>query len=276
MLYYASLSNSPPPDTIDFDIPGTGPFVISPLSALPTVNHPTIIDGYSQPGASPNTLSVGDNAVILVQIDGSNDYDTAALTLGGGGSTVSGLAITDFEEGIYLTGTGGDTVTGDFIGTDSTGEIGEGNGYGIEIDNTGSNTIGGTSPGARNVISSNSTGIDITNSASDTPSTGNQILGNYIGTDATGLNGLGNFIGIELLAAPDTAVGGSAVGAGNVISDNGYGVYAFYSTQGPDNSTIQGNLIGTDATGAGPLGNLYKSARFVRRQQSGGRWNGRR
>ena len=69
-LFYANLSNSSGPDTIEFDIPGTGPFVISPLSGLPTVHHPTIIDGYSQPGASANTQTMGDNAVILLQIDG--------------------------------------------------------------------------------------------------------------------------------------------------------------------------------------------------------------
>ena len=42
-------------DTIDFHIPGTGPFTISPTSALPTITHPVLIDGYSQPDSSPNT-----------------------------------------------------------------------------------------------------------------------------------------------------------------------------------------------------------------------------
>ncbi len=44
-----------PVDTIDFNIPGTGPFTISPLSALPAVTHAVLIDGYSQPQSSPNT-----------------------------------------------------------------------------------------------------------------------------------------------------------------------------------------------------------------------------
>jgi hypothetical protein len=256
-LFYANLSNSPPPDTIEFDIPGTGPFVINPLSPLPAVEHPTIIDGYSQPGASANTLAVGDNAVILIQIDGSQAANTDGLTLTGGGSVVSGLAITDFADGIDLTDAGGDSVTGNFIGTDPTGEIAEGNNDGIYIDNTGSNTIGGTTPDARNIVSSNSTGIYITNGLTNAYSSGNQILGNYIGTDATGQNGLGGFEGIILTAAPDTTVGGSAPGAGNVISDNFYGIYIFSTTQGPDNSTIQGNLIGTNASDTAALGNLY-------------------
>ena len=66
----ANLSNSAPPDTIKFNIPGTGPFLISPLSALPTITHPTIIDGYTEPGASVNTLAQGENAVILIRLDG--------------------------------------------------------------------------------------------------------------------------------------------------------------------------------------------------------------
>lgn len=40
-------------DTIDFDIAGTGPFVIAPTSALPTITHRVVIDGYSQPVPAP-------------------------------------------------------------------------------------------------------------------------------------------------------------------------------------------------------------------------------
>jgi hypothetical protein len=34
------------------------------------LTRPVIIDGYTQPGSSPNTLVVGDNAVILIRING--------------------------------------------------------------------------------------------------------------------------------------------------------------------------------------------------------------
>ncbi len=256
-LFYANQSNSAPPDTIDFDIPGTGPFVITPLTALPAVVHPTFIDGYSQPGASPNTLAQGDNAVILIQIDGADASGGIGLTISAGGSTVDGLAITDFSTGIFLTGAGGDLATGNFLGTDPTGEIGEGNGDGIEINNVGNNSIGGTTPGARNLVSGNSTGIYITNGNTGVASSGNQIFGNYIGTDATGNTSIDNFFGIVLTAAPDTTVGGPTAGAGNLISGNYYAIYAYSTTQGPDNSVIQGNLVGTNATGEVPLGNFY-------------------
>ena len=130
------------------------------------------------------------------------------------------------------------------------------NSNGLEVANAGGNVIGGNTPKTRNVISGNSSsGIYI-----DDGSAGNQILGNLIGTDATGLKPLGNFEGISLVAAPGTAVGGPTPGAGNVISANSYGIYGYTNFtigQGPDNSTVEGNFIGTDATGLAALGNTY-------------------
>jgi hypothetical protein len=70
-----NLANNDPttlPVTIDFDIPGSGPFVIQPTTPLPAITHSVIINGYSQPGASANTLAQGDNAVILIDLNGSN------------------------------------------------------------------------------------------------------------------------------------------------------------------------------------------------------------
>src|SRR5207253_11412721 len=47
-------------DTIVFNIPGTGPHTIRPISSLPSITSPVTIDGYTQPGASANTLADGD------------------------------------------------------------------------------------------------------------------------------------------------------------------------------------------------------------------------
>src|SRR6185437_15238194 len=57
------------PNAINFDIPGTGLRIISLLSAMPTIATPVVIDGYSQPGASPNTEAQSDNAVLQVFLD---------------------------------------------------------------------------------------------------------------------------------------------------------------------------------------------------------------
>ncbi|SRR6266496_5297828 len=58
-------------DTIAFAIPGSGVHTIPLFSALPQITDPVLINGYTQPGSSSNTLSTGDNAVILIEIDGA-------------------------------------------------------------------------------------------------------------------------------------------------------------------------------------------------------------
>jgi hypothetical protein len=252
----ANLSNSAPPDTIAFDIPpadstASGTFTISPFSALPVITHPTKIDGYTQPGSSPNTLALGDNAKILIQVDGAFSGFADGIVIAAGGSTVQGLAITDFDNGIHLTGAGNDRIAGNFIGTDPSGSVFfEGNfNDGVEIVNTGNNTTGGTSPAARNVISANFFGgIEIFNG-----STGNLVQGNYIGTDAAGLAPLGNFEGILLEGAPRTTIGGTAAGAGNVISGN---LLEGIDIEFAGLNLVQHNFIGTDRTGTQPLGNV--------------------
>jgi CSLREA domain-containing protein len=58
-------------DTIRFAIPSPGIRTIFPTSELPLITDPVTIDGYSQPGSSPNTLDKGTNAVLKIQLDGS-------------------------------------------------------------------------------------------------------------------------------------------------------------------------------------------------------------
>src|SRR6185369_13800817 len=55
---------------IDFAIPGTGPFKIAPASNLPALSRVTVIDGYTQTNSHPNTLAVGDNAVLMIELSG--------------------------------------------------------------------------------------------------------------------------------------------------------------------------------------------------------------
>ncbi|HEY2952776.1 MAG TPA: hypothetical protein VGK40_09345, partial [Verrucomicrobiae bacterium] len=113
------------------------------------------------------------------------------------------------------------------------------------------NTIGGSAPSARNIISANGTdGILISGAAS----LGNQVLGNFIGTDATGRVGLGNGgWGVNLDAASTNVVGGTTTGAGNLISFNGDGVLISAAIS----NRVQGNFIGSDVTGTNDLGNGF-------------------
>ncbi len=115
--------------------------------------------------------------------------------------------------------------------------------------------IGGAKPALRNVISGNNNqGVLLDDGAS-----GNLVDGNYIGTDITGSNRLGNNGGgVVLDDAPQNTIGGSASGAGNLISGNGNdGVQVSSSDNGPGSlsTVIQGNFIGVDATGIVALGN---------------------
>ena len=59
-------------DTIAFNIPGSGVHTITPTTELPAIASPVIIDGYTQPGSSANTLASGDNAVLLVELSGAS------------------------------------------------------------------------------------------------------------------------------------------------------------------------------------------------------------
>jgi hypothetical protein len=79
------------------------------------------------------------------------------------------------------------------------------------------------------------------------------VAGNYIGTDVTGTRALGNGDDGVHDYGGNTTLGGAAVGAGNVISANGRDGVDLDS--GAWHTLVQGNLIGTDVTGAAPLGN---------------------
>jgi titin len=219
------------------------------------------IDGYSQPGSTPNTLAVGDNAVITVELNGvAAGTSATGLVLRSSSNRVRGLVVSRFG----TLGSGGgavsvengsnNVVTGCFLGTDATGLLARPNVAGIEVAQglvppllPSNTTIGGTSPAERNLISGNaSTGILIGVGASDTV-----VAGNYIGTDATGNAPLANPTGIVLTISSGNTIGGSAAGSGNLISGNsGSGILV-----SPTQIVIQGNRIGTNATGSSPLPN---------------------
>jgi hypothetical protein len=188
-----------------FKIPGTGPFTIQPLTPLPAITHTVFIDGYSQAGARLNKLTQGDNATIMIGLDGTVAGGDGLL-IAAGGSTVVGLALTRFENGIHLTSAGGDLIDGDFLGTEPSGAVVTGgNGTGVRVEGPGGNWIGGTNPAARDLISANDQqGILI-----DGGSTGNRVQGDLIGIDITGEARLGNGLGVVLTDAPGNSIGGA-------------------------------------------------------------------
>ena len=250
-------------DVITFNIPGAGPHVIQPVGSL-VITAPVILDGYTQPGASPNTLSVGSNANIQIVVDGTNALaGTSGIYLRASNSTVRGLAVTNWgANGIRIEpDTGGqadnNTIVGNYVGTDATGLIDEGNSSdGVQIISSTGNTVGGLTPADRNVISGNSgDGIDLQ------ASTDTLIVGNYIGVDATGEGPLGNdTAGVFINLSADNTIGGATVAARNIIAANaGEGVYL--NGASTNDNVVEGNYIGLTASG-GILGNTAIGIRF--------------
>src|SRR5262249_46630039 len=125
--------------------------------ALPALNAPMTINGYSEPGAAMNTLATSDNAKILIELNGTSAGSTAdGLLIITGGSTIEGLCINRFSQnGIELHLSGGSTIEGNFVGTNPEGTAAQPNQNGIYISNSSSNIIGGLTPGARNIVSGN-------------------------------------------------------------------------------------------------------------------------
>jgi hypothetical protein len=216
-------------DVITFNMSSS--LFITLTTALPTVTDTVTIDGTTQSGyaGTPQVVLVGNAAIG----DG--------LVLEGSGSTVSALRIRSFGgNGIVLGGTGGHTVTGNWLGVDGTGLQDFGNtGDGIAIlAGSNGNTIGGTTAALSNLIAANDDdGISIR-------SDNNVILGNRIGLSANGtaLGNAGDGIAIEGDGSQNT-IGSIATGEANKIAYNeGAGVSLSNSTTVIEN-VIRGNAI---------------------------------
>ena len=236
--------------TIAFNIPGAGVHTIQPLSPLPPIQIWTVLNGYSQPGSSQNTLSDGDNAVITIELDGSKAGSSNGLLIGsfattvpctGNESTIGGIAINRFAlAGIEVSespcttncfAVGAVRIYGSFIGTDTTGKIARPNGVGIHFGfNSSVNIVGDEllvdggcnstpCPFLRNIISGNlSDGIRMDSVDADRPSSAHHIRGNYIGVDSTGTQALPN------------------------------GRYGVFADAGSTNEGIHNNIIGSHST----------------------------
>jgi CSLREA domain-containing protein len=212
-------------NVIRFNFQGDGVVTINPTSELPTITNPVTIDGYTQPGASPNTSTSGFNGKLLVELSGTLAGDVSALSIAADDTTVRGLVINSFSGGFGAIVAGQVVnlhIEGNLIGTNATGTTAIPNQAGIAFGDVVSGSIGGTSPAARNVISGNV--LDAIDAypnqvlASSTLS----IQGNFIGTAADGVNPLGNGRhGIFLMnPSSGTTIGGPASGAGNRIAFN--------------------------------------------------------
>jgi hypothetical protein len=253
----ANASVCTAPCTIAFNLPG-GQLTITPPTSLPAISAANVtIDGTTQPGYSGTPL---------VTIDGSsNPNPSSGLHLSGGQDAVKGLSIVSFQGSAILIDTAdANLVAGNYLGVHADGStIGQNAGDGVQV-HTSSNTIGGPSAAARNIISGNfGSGVVLTG----TTATANVVSGNYIGLNAAGTAALGNQTdGIQILfGASSNGIGGTAAGARNVISANSNaGIYiSGDGSTSCNGNVIAGNYIGTNAANTATFGNtsgLYLGA----------------
>ena len=205
----------------------------------------------------------------------SGDNHTIGGTAAAARNVISGNGGANGAGGIHVEGGGGTKIQGNLIGTTPNGSdiptILDGNGDPFDLNNgqrggievLGFNpgtfaitnlTIGGTEPGAGNLVSGNlhdgnSGAINIFGGWT-TPEV--HILANRVGTDVTGTAALGNNTGAGIYALGTTEIGDDA-GHGNLISGNGLiGI-----RMDGEGHTIEGNRIGTNAAGTGALPNLH-------------------
>ena len=234
----------------------------TPATDLDTIFYPVLIDGYTAAGASVNKngFNQGSNAVITVEIKGPGAgvnlpvLNGLRLGVGSDGSIIRGLSINNFANvdptpagnivanGLRIDSTG-NTITGNFIGLDTTGVTPFINCRAIAIrgDN---NTIGGVTPDTRNVVVG---AVGFNAPILNVSLQGAVIAGNLIGLTKNGDVApiTGTIFGI-------ITEGGEIVIDNNVIAGHSAANILFFIQQFALNlqpQTLTNNLIGTDVTG---------------------------
>lgn len=232
-----------------------------------TVGGNNVISGNGQQGVVLSGVngSAAGNVVMenYIGLDANGANGLGNGNAGVGISSAAGNVIGPFNVisgngyvGIYVIGpgAGGNVISGNYVGTDASGATTvPNNASGIFVQATTSGTIGGTNAGDGNLISGNSSyGVLLTNS------TGFFVAGNYVGLDVNGTTAIKNSGSGIYIANASLAnwIGGSTTTARNVISGNNNssgscGIWVIGSAA----QVIQGNYVGTDASGTYAVGN---------------------
>jgi len=240
-------------------------------SANPSAGR-NVISGNNRDGISIFDVGTNNNHVAgnFIGVDATGEtamgnlLSGVAIDLGASSNVVGSLTGNSLERNVIAAGTWGvyvrghfNTIAGNYIGTDANGGTAFGNGKGVLILDS-QNTVGGTVAGAGNVISGNTgNGLEIGGAAASA----NSVTGNIIGMDKSGAvvvpNGTSafTFAGVHIINALANTIGGTAPGAGNLISGNHiYGVHI--EGVGSTLNVVAGNEIGTDRSGTHAFANL--------------------
>ena len=255
------------PENINFNIrngDGSCPALVTlqPASTLVIDSVEGVaLDGYTQCDASPNTLDVGGNAVIKIELRGPGLVFVHGLEIYSPNTTVRGLAIYNWDRNIYVgsSGASDNLIEGNFLGTNAANDfqLFDDNpthlNFGLYLYGTLNTTVGGATPAARNIISGNrNDGLHVEGSTTNL-----RVVGNIVGLKQDGVTPLPNTSdGVDIGdGSHDAQVGGTAPGERNIIGGNeGDGVEISHDLA-TRNITIAGNYIGVNALGNAPVGN---------------------
>ncbi len=241
------------PDTITFNFGSTTVFSI--MGPLPVFTEDS------------TTLNGGGVAVL----DGSMLPDRGiGLVINSANNAIENLMVLNFPgDGISIMGVvaTGNRIQGCQIGTDGT-DARPNKRDGVRLGfGASNNLIGGVNAANRNIISGNGrNGVAISRDNNlTTPTSNNIIQGNYIGTGVSGNNPVPNGEnGVRLFGRASTnIIGGVGAGTGNLISGNREDGIAIEDGGTTDN-VIQGNRIGTKASGTASLPNRFAGIRLAR------------
>ncbi len=244
-------------DSIAFTVPGGGVQVLQPTSGYPALVRRVTVDGFTQPGASANTIAAGAypnatglNTQIQIELDGSALGGTAhglLFDVGSSNSVVRGLAIVNFGSGAagirINTSVNGVLVGGNFIGWHADGTTRGANTHGVSIGTSFAVVVGNSAPSNRNLIAAGAGGSGVLASEA-----GNLIVeGNLIGVDRNGAQGGGVTPGAGITLQELTI---ASVGNNVVANHSNDGI----TLQGAKNTIVAGNTIG-EGVGGVLLGN---------------------
>lgn len=233
---------------------------------LPQVNYGNVIAGNStagiyayeaNPSSKPESTIIQNNLIGLNPSGAVFSNGTGIFLVNADGFLIGGSLATSAREanvisgntgpGIRLAGSG-NTISGNYIGTDATGYTAlanSQNGILLETVLVGSNTItssgnliGGLKSANRgNVVSGNSwEGIDLEKA------TNNEISGNLVGIAVNSTALPNGSIGIYLGESTGNRIGRPDGDYGNVVS--GHPASGIYLTDNSDGNTLCGNIVG--------------------------------
>ena len=254
---------------------GIGIFGVDPLG-IPNTNDGIRVESSNDTLVSNNWTSSNESSGIHI-IEGSNsslvgnhvgygvlgNLETAfgnvlygihvegglAHVIGGGSSADANVVSGNNSDGIKIVGSEDVQIVGNFLGTDSTGNLALANGgNGLSFENTKDSLI------HSNLSSGNvGSGISIVATSPELAS-GNKITANYVGVSKSGLNSIANGqSGIAVFGANGTIIGVGETSLRNIISGNsGSGIVL----TGAVGTEISGNYIGVNSNGLQKLGNL--------------------